>query len=651
MVAKKTVWGIDIGNCALKALKLSSVDDQLKVEAFDIVEHGEILSQPNVNRHQVIHNALEQFLARNSVAGSTVVISVPGQTSFNRFVKLPPVEPKKIPEIVRFEAEQQIPCAIEEVIWRWQTFHDPDSPDVEVGLFAMKRVDVAQMLEHFDEVGLNVDIVQMAPLALYSFMTCDAQVATDGATLLVDVGADKTDLVVSDGARIWTRTILLGGNNFTEALVRAFKLSFAKAEKLKRTAATSKYARQIFQAMRPVFADIVQEIQKSIGWYTSVHRETRFKRLIGLGNGFRLPGLQKFLEQSLNIPVVRLDSYNILRPPETNAPAFTENALSFAVAYGLALQGLGKAAVETNLLPTEVARRRAWSAKRPWWVAAAAMVLLTLGTMVFRSFSDKSVLQTGAERFAQAGRIAENLGELRKDYNMLSNQGDMEIDQVKSYLELFKYRDFWPSVETLISESIVSVAADQGVLEAYGRATGDNDADKAARKSILGKLQERPRNQWAYIVVEEITSAYKSDLATPAEALLTHGRAASASAGPADSAGGRGFWVVLTGRTPLDRTKANRMLAQLLASSVQIGSTMSALDVHSYAFDFVEASPTMAAPVPAGPRGTTARNVASDPLLPDSDTSKDTRFQIGWLIKIVDDGIEVPLPQSAPPGE
>ena len=127
----------------------------------------------------------------------------------------------------------------------------------------------------------------MAPLALYNFMTFDEQLATDGATLLADVGADKTDLVVADGPRIWTRTIQIGGNNFTEALVKAFKLSFPKAEKLKRTAATSKYARQIFQAMRPVFADLVQEIQRSMGYYTA--HAPRGAVQEGRGAGQRLP--------------------------------------------------------------------------------------------------------------------------------------------------------------------------------------------------------------------------------------------------------------------------------------------------------------------------------------------------------------------------
>ena len=157
MASAKTVWGVDIGQCALKALKLRLMEGELRVEAFDIIEHPKILSQPEADRDQLMRNALEQFLAQNNVAGSTVVIAAPGQSGFTRFVKLPPVEEKRVPEIVRFEAEQQIPFDINDVIWRWQAFTDPDSPDVEVGIFAMKRTDVGDVLDRFDEAGIGVD--------------------------------------------------------------------------------------------------------------------------------------------------------------------------------------------------------------------------------------------------------------------------------------------------------------------------------------------------------------------------------------------------------------------------------------------------------------------------------------------------------------
>jgi type IV pilus assembly protein PilM len=65
--------------------------------------------------------------------------------AFSRFIKLPPVEKKRIPDIVKFEARQQIPFALEEVIWAYQQIGDEDEESeedftmAEVGLFAMKR--------------------------------------------------------------------------------------------------------------------------------------------------------------------------------------------------------------------------------------------------------------------------------------------------------------------------------------------------------------------------------------------------------------------------------------------------------------------------------------------------------------------------------
>ena len=468
MARAKAVWGIDIGQVALKALKLREVNGQIQVEAFQTIEHATNLSQPDADRPGLIRQALEQFLEAESISGCHVAVSLSGQSGYSKFTKLPPVEAKRVPDIVRFEAEQQIPFPINEVVWRWQTFRDPDSPDVEVGLFAMKRADVAEVMSYLNSAKFKVDTLQMGPLALYNFLRFDEQAATDGATLLADVGADKTDLVVADGSRVWTRTIQIGGNNFTEALVRTFKLSFEKAEQLKRSAASSKYARQVFQAMRPVFADLVQEIQRSLGYYTSLHRDTRFRRLVGLGNGFRLPGLQKFIEQNLNVPVARIDTYNGLAPsPTVNAPALNENVLSFPVAYGLAIQGLGQAEVDINLLPGEILRHRRWVRKRPWFVAAAVVLLAALFCPGYRANQDAQTLESDAD-LRQARQIHRDLQKRIKTYRDIKDKGAAEVRLIQELAKLYQYRDFWLALKAMVDRSTAAVAPDQHLMSLYG---------------------------------------------------------------------------------------------------------------------------------------------------------------------------------------
>src|SRR6202171_3768372 len=180
------VWGIDLGQCALKAVRLQEIDGVVTATAFDYVEHPKILSQPDADPDQLTREALEKFLSRNNLRGDVLCISVPGQSGLARFVKLPPVEEKKIGDIVKFEAKQQIPFNLDEVVWDYQKIGsgivtDGFALETEIGLFAIKRDTVHRYLQHFKDVDVEVHIVQMAPLALCNFVSFDLLGKTAGA--------------------------------------------------------------------------------------------------------------------------------------------------------------------------------------------------------------------------------------------------------------------------------------------------------------------------------------------------------------------------------------------------------------------------------------------------------------------------------------
>ncbi len=270
-----TVWAIDIGNNSLKALYLSTERGVVEVIGFDNIRHGKILSGDGVTdaeREELVALSLRKFVNKYDLSMDEIIISVPSQNSFARFVNLPPVEAKRIPEMVQFEAVQQIPFGINDVQWDWQLMSEPDSPEMKVGIFAIKNEVVNAELEHFSREDVQVGYVQMAPMALYNYLLHDRPelVTSDKqATVVLNIGADNTDLVVCTKSSVWQRCILIGGNSFTRAISDAFRLNFEKAEKLKRTAPVSKYARQIFQAMRPVFTDLGSEVQRSLGFYNN----------------------------------------------------------------------------------------------------------------------------------------------------------------------------------------------------------------------------------------------------------------------------------------------------------------------------------------------------------------------------------------------
>src|SRR5437868_4128098 len=157
------------------------------------------------------------------------------------------------------------------------------------------------------------------------------------------------------------------------------KLTFAKAEHVKRHATKSPDLKQILSALKPVLNDFVGEVQRSLGYFTNTHRDAHIEYMIGLGSAFRLPGLQRFLGEKLQLDVRKLNKLERLPGDVLTQPAFAENVMSFGVAYGLALQGMKLSRLQTNLLPPEIQVDRMIRAKKPWASAAAACLLLGAG--------------------------------------------------------------------------------------------------------------------------------------------------------------------------------------------------------------------------------------------------------------------------------
>ncbi len=503
MANPRFAWGIDIGNRALKAVKLVRDGDLFRVDDFEFIEHETVLSQAGDNRESLIQTALANFVQRHNFKGGVVSIGVSGQASFARFVKLPPVEEKKIPEIVRFEAVQQIPFPLEDVEWSYQLFRQPDNPEVEVGIFAMRRELVNQHIKYFTDFNLNVQAVQMNPLAVYNAMHYDARF-NEGLSMIVDVGTDNTDLLIADNDRVWMRSIPIGGSNFTEALVKAFKLNFAKAEDLKRNAATSKYARQIFQHMRPVFADLVAEIQRSIGFYSSVHRDAKLVRIYALGGTFKLPGLQKYLQQNLQLPVDRIDSLSAGAPSDPKQAAiFGDNLLSIVGAYGLGVQAMGGSAITSSLLPKAIQRERIWQDKTKWFGLAAGLFLAGTTVAGARWFFD-NLQYTNASDVRQQNQEVLNKAKANSDaWATHQGAGEQERTYIYNLQALIQGNSFW---RDFLADMVNTLPQPQGALKA------------ALESGKADEIKKIERSKRRIIQIDEITPVYVPTLTKNLEA-------------------------------------------------------------------------------------------------------------------------------------
>ena len=463
MATPKAAWGIEIGAFAIKAIRLERNGDEISVSDFAVIPHKKVLTTPDLDQDEMVRLGLGQFISQKSLEGEHLVMSVPGHTAFARFAKLPPVEPKKVPDIVKFEAVQQIPFPIDEVEWDYQTFTSEDSPEIEVGIFAITRERVQQRLGLYSELGMTPESMTLSPVAVYNAMTFD-HTGTNGKAPIVyiDIGTNATDVIVAEAGRCWIRTFPLGGTHFTEAIASAFKLSYSKAEKLKLEASDSKYAKQIMQAMRPVFSDLLQDLQRSIGYYQSLHRESQLTNMVGIGSTFKIPGLRKFLGQQLQIEVARLDEYKRIAVTGREAASFAENAVNMATAYGLALQGVGLAQINANLVPVKALRDQMWHSKTKWFAAAAAIVIVGAGMSLYRPLIDQAKLAPVLPH--EVTDVLNTGTKLRQDFDAVKTKSDVGATAT-NMLNLMDYRTAWAY---LLNDSAAALASSNPQPELLG---------------------------------------------------------------------------------------------------------------------------------------------------------------------------------------
>ena len=513
MAATSGIWAIDIGTTSLKALRLRQGEEGLEVIGFSHFEHAKPLTSENVGmveKEQIISDTLRKFLDENEIGKEEVAISIAGQNSFSRFIKLPPVEPKKIPEIVQFEAVQQIPFDINEVEWDWQLMENENSPDKEVGLFAIKNEVISEVMDHFTGENLRVSCVQIAPMALYNFAYYDRpdiEASSNQATILLDMGAENTTLVICTKDSVWQRSIRIGGNTFTQAIADAFKKDFKIAEKLKRTAPMSKYMRQIYTAMKPVYTDFGSEIQRSLGFYSSSPqgRDKTFTKVIAMGGGMKLQGLAKYLTQTLGMTVVKPDSFERLEVSEDVSSAkFHEKVSDFGVVYGLGVQMLGEAKISTNLLPRRIARAMAWTRKAKMFTIAAS-VLLAVSVLGLATAFKASKQHEGHESTRR--EITQAIQKVKQVQGAIDQQKGRAkplLTKIEKEFKRFEYRDVVPLFNKTLLECLPNKENTPSQAELY-------DAFASANAQAVLAV---PRPERKQLFVTRFAAEYTDDVAT-----------------------------------------------------------------------------------------------------------------------------------------
>lgn len=399
----KTAWGIDIGGHALKAVKLTQVAGSVFIDDVDIIEYPVLSSNVNFLQSAHVKEAIQTLIARHHITHAcNVSISIPGQVVLSRFTIIPPVNKKQLKALVQYEAKQQIPFDLKEIIWDYQQLSDfvTNTEGIEIGLFASKKVTLDHILINTAALKHAIRTLQISPLALYNFALFDRQI--DSSAIILNVETENTDLVIADGARLWLRSIPLSTIN----------------------------------------TDLIKEIQRSMEYYKSLVKDTvNFKTILLVGDTFKDIRHVRFITDSFKYEARVLNAFNNIKlSDKVSDSGVREGLLNLGVALGLALQSAGLGRIKTNLLPPELIKAAEISKKKPYAIAGLGCLALSL-VVQYRGLHTQTIFLNNSHECHQ--RVLQNLKDLEKKYKGAENQAQIAKLTLNLVSSIDSSRFFW----------------------------------------------------------------------------------------------------------------------------------------------------------------------------------------------------------------
>ena len=506
MAKTESILAVDIGNDSLKIAEfVYPAEGGIILEKFAFAEYGGDLKEDELL--ESLSLSFKNTLSENGFKAKRVNLSISAQSSFLRFVKLPPVgeEESRVRQIVEYEAKQNVPFPIEEVIWDYQLIKSAETEaenEIEVVFVVVKNDLIKQMTQIIEDAGKEIALIEVAPTACFNSARANG-IGESDCEMILNIGSRCSSLIFIDSGRFFVRTIPIAGYSITQQISKEFGIPFADAEEMKRRHGfvalggayeepDSEVAATVSKIVRNVMTRLHGEINRSINVYRSQQKGKKPSKLWLTGGSSVMAFTPRFFSEKLRIPVDYFNAFQVVSlSPEIDKESLGDLAHMYSEVIGLGLRFITVCPIEISLIPESLKRLHELKQKIPYFYASAFSVLLCLAITFFG--------------FSRQKKLEENRVEMAKT---MVNKTTMLLTDVKNAIrDLQNSRKDYEHAQKIISErvnwvdllnEIQNLLPDKVWLTQFkgsgsGTATSTHEADRPGPGSLFPVFGAPPK--------------------------------------------------------------------------------------------------------------------------------------------------------------
>ncbi len=479
MLNTKSFLAVDFGAGSLKLAEFEINEaGGLRLKQYGIKPLGAEGAQETA-REAVVQKALQELMTELGTKSKTINACAPGFHVFSKFVKLPPVDAGKVTQIIQYEAQQNVPFPLAEVVWDYQILGSTPTGELEVLLVAIKADIVEGLFRVTESAGLHLQLCDVSPAALCNSFRYNYG-ELDDCTMLLDIGAKTSNLLFFEKGKVFSRSINLGANSITQDFANESKKKFDVAEKIKidegfvslggayeepenqDQAAISKIARQFMTRLHI-------QVNQTMQFYRGQQGGSAPARLFLSGGASIMPYTAQFFAEKLNVPVEYFNPLrNIQIDPSIKLEDLARVAHSLGEVVGLGLRNLAHCPVELNLMPDSTLKWQRFNAKKPYLKASVfsmVAVVAAVGLLFDKLAGVKNDELAKVHQQVEPKKLqAQSFDKAYKD--LLKTRKD--LDRVVEYLD---NRYYWAQVLSELRTNVL-MRVEVGMKAKYGTYTG-----------------------------------------------------------------------------------------------------------------------------------------------------------------------------------
>ncbi|MGA1867689.1 MAG: type IV pilus assembly protein PilM [bacterium] len=482
--------GLDIGTDSIKYVTLKKTGSSPRLLSYGITSIHHLKERPLEQKMPELVKILTALLSDETDKAS-VYTAVSGSDVVIKGFTIAPMGKSKFSKAVFLASQKHIPFPLNEAIVDFKVLGDREEKKIikkEVLIAAAAKKLIESHITLLKNASLQIGGITALPFAYWNLMKITRSKHQN--FVLIDIGAESATInIFENNALQFSREIITAGESITEAIKSSNASTFEEAENLKKQYGLAHQSERedIYNAIIPVIARLVKEIQKSFSFYQQSHPLYFTKKVYLAGGTAQLTGLPEILgeEMEMDIEIINPFAHIKIKPSSIDISTLNERAPLYSTAVGLAL---GRRE-EIDLLPPEIRQQKIMTLIVPY-----VRIFVVFALILLALFSWDIVMQVKHKQRA-LDIWTWSLKSLTP--KKVSESPPKEYTTIKKIMERIKKREIdlfvLKEITTLVPHSIVLnslslTAPDQSMSDIPRSSAGDPPQKKSGTFSMQGVI-------------------------------------------------------------------------------------------------------------------------------------------------------------------